>query len=100
VPIVPGLVRLIVVPWKSSTVELVGARLADDVLVGRPEVAKSIVSAALIDGTSERAGAVGLLQVDREAEVDVRGRDEGGLPSFSSKPLFISGIRPSALTTA
>ena len=37
VPMPPGLVSEIVVPWKSSTVELVVARLADDVLVRRPE---------------------------------------------------------------
>ena len=41
VPIVPGLVRLIVVPWKSDDLELAVAGLADDVLVGRPELRRS-----------------------------------------------------------
>ena len=38
VPIVPGLVRLIVVPCEVVDGQLVVARLADDLLVGRPEL--------------------------------------------------------------
>ena len=56
VPMPPGLVSEIVVPAKSSMVSLPLPGPADDVLVGRPELARSPSSSApLIDGTtSER----------------------------------------------
>ena len=76
VPIVPGLVRLIVVPWKSADRELVVAGLADDVLVGRPERREVHRLGGLDRRHQQLAGAVGLRQVDREAEVDVGRADE------------------------
>ena len=79
VPIVPGLVRLIVVPWKSVDRELVVAGLADEVLVGGPERREVHRLGGLDRGHQQLAGAVGLRQVDGEAEVDVGGGDEVGL---------------------
>ena len=52
VPIVPGLVRLIVVPMKSSTPSFAGAGPADQVFVRRPEAGEVHRPAALTDGTS------------------------------------------------
>ena len=52
VPMVPGLVREIVVPWKSSTVSLSSRALRTTSSYAVQNAAKSIVSAALIDGTS------------------------------------------------
>ena len=76
---VPGLVRVSVVPWKSSTVSLLAAGLADDVLVGGPEVGE-VHRLGVLDRRDEQlAGAVGLGHVDREAEVDVAGDDQGRL---------------------
>ena len=71
VPIVPGLVRLIVVPWKSVTCELAVAGLADDLLVGRPEVREVHRLRGLDAGHQQLAGAVVLRQVDGQAQVDV-----------------------------
>ena len=57
--------------------ELVAAGARDEVLVGGEELAEaSCVSARLMLGHQERARAVGLGEVDRDAEVDVRGRDD------------------------
>ena len=75
----PGLVSEIVVPWKSSTVSLLAAGLAHDVLVGGPEVDEVHLLGRLDRGDDEGAAAVVLLQVDGEAEVDVGRPDEGGL---------------------
>ena len=76
VPMVPGLVRLTVVPWKSATVELVVAGLADDVLVRRPERGEVHRLGGLDRRHQQLPGAVGLLHVDGEAEVDVRRLDQ------------------------
>ncbi len=76
VPIVPGLVRLIVVPEKSSIVSLFCAGPPDDVLVGGPEAGEVHLLGALDRGDDQRARAVGLGQVDGQAEVDVLGLDE------------------------
>ncbi len=59
--------------------ELVVAGLADEVLVGGPEAGEVHRLGGLDRGHQQLAGAVGLGQVDREAEVDVRRRDQGGL---------------------
>ena len=59
--------------------ELAGPRPADDVLVGRPEL-REVHGVRALDGRHEElAGAVGLGQVDGQAEVDVLGLDQGGL---------------------
>ena len=52
VPIVPGLVRLIVVPTKSSAVSLLPRARRTTSSYADQKPAKSIVSAPLIDGTS------------------------------------------------
>ena len=86
VPIVPGLVRLIEVPWKSVTCELAVARLADEVLVGGPEV-REVHRLRGLDARHEQlAGAVGLGQVDGQAEVDVGRRDQVGLAVDDVEP--------------
>jgi hypothetical protein len=59
--------------------ELVAARAAYDVLVGRPELREVHLVRAHDGGHEERAAAVGLLHVDGEAEVDVLGLRDGGL---------------------
>ena len=76
VPIVPGLVRLIVVPGEVLHRELVGAGPPDDVLVAGPEAGEVHLLGALDRGDDERARAVGLGQVDGQAEVDVLGLDQ------------------------
>ena len=76
VPIVPGLVRLIVVPGEVVDGQLVGAGLADDVLVGRPELGEVHRLGGLDVRHEQLAGAVGLGEVDGQAEVDVLGRDQ------------------------
>ena len=71
VPIVPGLVSEMVVPWKSSTVSFAVARLAHDHLVRRPEGREVHRLGGLDAGHQQLSGAVGLGQVDRQAQVDV-----------------------------
>ena len=67
VPMPPGLVRLIVVPWKSSVVSLPCAGPAHDVLVRREELREVHPVGVADRRDDERAGAVGVLQVDGEA---------------------------------
>ena len=71
VPMVPGLVRVIVVPWKSSTVSLLPRALRTIVLVGGPEVGEVHRLGGLDARHEQLAGAVGLGHVDGQAEVDV-----------------------------
>ena len=59
--------------------ELAGAGLADEVLVGAPEVDEVHRLGALDARHEQLPGAVGLGHVDGEAEVDVGRLDEGGL---------------------
>src|SRR3954464_1583105 len=59
--------------------ELARAGPPDDVLVAAPELGEVHGLGALDVGDDERAGAVGLGQVDREAEVDVLWLHEGRL---------------------
>ncbi len=59
--------------------ELVRAGLLDDRLVGGHELGEVHRLARLDARHEQRARAVGLRHVDRDAEVDVRRRDEGGL---------------------
>ncbi len=56
--------------------ELAAARLADEVLVRRPEQREVHRLGALDRGHQQLPAAVGLGQVDGEAEVDVRGVDD------------------------
>ena len=78
VPRVPGLVRVDVAPAKSSARELVGADLADQVLVGVQNPRKSRVSAPLIRARAA-CGCRRLLDVDGEPEADVLVADDRGL---------------------
>ncbi len=82
----PGLVSEIVVPWKSVDGQLVVAGLADHVLVRRPEGGEVHRLGALDARHEQLAGAVGLLHVDGEAEVDVRGGDQVGLAVDDLEP--------------
>ena len=52
VPMVPGLVRLTVVPWKSATVSLLSRARRTMSSYADQNAAKPIRSAPLIDGTS------------------------------------------------
>ncbi len=79
VPIVPGLVSEIVVPWKSSTVSLLSRVRRTMSSYAVQNAAKSIALGRLDAGHEELTGAVGLLDVDRQAEVDVGRRDQVGL---------------------
>ena len=80
VPIVPGLVRLIVVPWKSVTCELAVARLADEVLVGGPEVREVHRLRGLdADGTSSWRVPSGLGRSMARPRLMWAGRDQVGL---------------------
>ena len=71
VPIVPGLVSVTLAPWKSSTVSLLLPDLADQLLVGGEEAGEVERVGVAEDRHDERARAVALVDVDREAHVDV-----------------------------
>ena len=79
VPMVPGLVREIVVPAKSSTASLPARAWRTIVLVGRQNWRKSIVSASLMVGTRSWRAPSLFCQVDGQAEVDVLRLDQGRL---------------------
>jgi hypothetical protein len=64
--------------------ELVVADLADELLVGRENPAKSRVSASLMHRHEQRAAAVGLLDVDGEPRLTWSLRTMRGLPSAPS----------------
>ncbi len=100
VPMVPGLVRLIVVPAKSSVVSLpCRARRTMSSYAARTS-AKSIVSAALmLATTSEREPSLACRSMARP-RLTCSGTTSAGLPSTSAKELFISGWSRSALTIA
>ena len=100
VPIVPGLVRLIVVPTKSSAVSLLPRARRTTSSYADQKPAKSIVSAPLIDGTSSVRDPSGFWMSMARPKFTCSGLTTDGLPSTSVKPWFISGIAASALTTA
>ena len=81
--------------------QLVAAGPPDHVLVRLPELAEVHLLAVLDGRHDQRAGAVRLGQVDRDAEVDVLGlRPAAGLPSTSANELFISGCVGERRTSA
>ena len=96
----PGLVSEIVVPWKSSTVSLLSRALRTMSSYAVQNAAKSIVSAALIDGTSSWRVPSGFCMSMARPRLMWAGVTRLGLPSTTSKPTFISGIVLSALTSA
>jgi len=83
---VPGLVRESVVPAKSSTVSFASRALRTMFLVAGPERGEVHGLGALDVGHEELAGAVLLLHVDGQAEVDVGRRDLGGLAVDDVEP--------------
>ena len=77
--------------------ELVAARPAHDVLVGRPERGRSpSSSAALIAGTSSCRVPSGFWTSMARPRLTCSGWATAGLPSTSVKPAFISGMAASA----
>jgi hypothetical protein len=100
VPIVPGLVSEIVVPWKSSTVSRASRALRTMSSYAVQKAAKSIVSAPLMLGTrSWRVPSFFCMSI-ASPRLMWAGVIWLGLPSTTSKPTFISGIALSALTNA
>ena len=100
VPIVPGLVSEMVVPWKSSTVSWPSRALRTTSSYAVQNAAKSIVSAPLMFGTrSWRVPSFFCMSIARP-RLMWAGVIWLGLPSIVSKPTFISGIALSALTRA
>src|SRR3954451_13429343 len=100
VPIVPGLVSEIVVPWKSSTPRAAMRALRTTSSYAVQNAAKSIVSAPLMFGTSScRVPSFFCMSIARPRLIWA-GVIWLGLPSMVSKPTFISGIALSALTRA
>src|SRR4051812_19332219 len=100
VPIVPGLVRLTVVPWKSVTASLLLRALRTSSSYAVQKCAKSMVSAALMDGTSSCRVPSGRGRSIARPRLMWAGVIRLGLPSTVSNPTFISGIARSALTSA
>ena len=76
VPIVPGLVKVMVVPAKSSTVSRPARAFFTICSYAVPELGEVQRLAALDAGHQKLASAILLRQVDRQAEIDVRGYDE------------------------
>ena len=79
VPMVPGLVSVMVVPAKSSTVRLPERAFFTISSYAAQNWAKSSVSQLLMLGTSSWRVPSGLGQVDGQAEVDVPRHDHGRL---------------------
>ncbi len=86
VPMVPGLVRLIVVPAKSSAVRLLlrARRTTSSYAAQKP--AKSIASAPLIEGTSRVREPSGFCTSMARPKLTCSGLRTAGLPSCSRKP--------------
>ena len=100
VPIVPGLVRLIVVPAKSSVVSLPTRARRMMSSYALRNWAKSSVSAALtLATTSERLPSLPGRSMARP-RLTCSGATSAGLPSSWPYELFISGCACSALTSA
>ena len=99
-PIVPGLVSEIVVPAKSATVSLPLRALRTTSSYALQNVAKSIDSAALIEGTSSWRLPSGLATSIARPTLMCGGVTSVGLPSTTSNERFISGRSRTALTSA
>ena len=67
----PGLVRETLPPWRSSARELVLAGLRDEVGEGVQELLEAQAAGVADDRHHQGAGAVALLDVDGDAEVDL-----------------------------
>ena len=80
--------------------ELAGPGLADDVLVGHPELAEVHRLGGLDAGHEQLPGAVVLAHVDGQAEVDVLGLDQHRLAVDLGVGVVHLRRRASACTTA
>jgi hypothetical protein len=100
VPIVPGLVREMDVPVKSLTSSLPSRALRTTSSYALQKEAKSIASAALIDGTRSCRVPSGLGTSMASPRLTCGGITSVGLPSTISKPRFISGMIRNALIRA
>src|SRR3954447_3762599 len=100
VPIVPGLVRVIVVPAKSSAVSLLPRARRTMSSYADQKPAKSIDSAPFTEGTSRVRLPSGFWMSMARPKFTCSWVTTAGLPSTSVNPWFISGISASALTTA
>ena len=92
VPIVPGLVRVTVAPWKSSTVSLLvlALRMSSSYTALKP--AKSIVSASLMTGTTRDREPSDFSMSTASPSPTCSRRTRRGVPSEpSTKWLFITG---------
>ena len=100
VPMVPGLVRLIVVPAKSSTVSLPMRALRTTSSYALQNWRKSIASAPLMLGTSSWREPSSLLTSMASPRLTCSGAISIGLPSSSANESFMAGAASSARTTA
>ena len=100
VPMVPGLVSVMVVPAKSSTVSLLLRAFLTMSSYAVQNRTKSSVSAALMLGTSSWREPSGFCRSMARPRLTWAGCRTTGLPSCSPNAVFIAGIRPSALTSA
>ena len=100
VPIVPGLVRLIVVPAKSSTVSLPVRALRTTSSYAVQNCRKSMASAPLMLGTRSWRVPSSLATSMARPRLTCSGRTRTGLPSSSANDSFMAGTAPSARTTA
>ena len=84
VPMPPGLVSVIVVPWKSSTVSLLSRALRTTSSYAVQKPAKSIVSAPLMEGTSSWRVPSGFCMSMARPRLMWAGVTRLGLPSITS----------------
>ncbi len=99
-PIVPGLVRLIVVPAKSATVSLPVRALRTMSSYAIQNCRKSSSSADLMLGTSSCRDPSSLRTSMARPRFTCSGLITAGLPPVSVKDSFISGTAASACTVA
>ncbi len=99
-PIVPGLVREIVVPWKSATVSLPLRALRTTSSYAVQNWRKSIWSAPLMFGTRSWRLPSLLRRSMARPRLMWCGIARTGLPSSSANAAFISGSCFTAWTTA
>ena len=88
------------VPWKSSTVSLFWRALRTTSSYIATNWAKSSSSVCLMLGTTSWRLPSGLARSMAMPRLTCAGLRRTGLPSTSAKAAFISGIRPTASTTA
>lgn len=101
VPMVPGLVSVMVVRWKSSTVSFPWRALRTTSSYAAQNWAKSIVSAFLMDGTRSWRVPSSLGRSMASPRFTWAGLVIAGLPSsVRAKLVFMSGTWPRASTSA